>query len=553
MDAEVSQQVEPAVVTPGARRPKAHFALWAAAAIPFLLALAEAYRSPRLNFADFWGILARVSTPDGALEPAELLVLHNDHPSILVGAVFWLNGAVFGGTNYGLGFASVALVAVMLVAMVTMLPDSLTATQRGAVVLGLSLLLFSSTATEYFGIGMSGMHWLLGIVPAVVALAFAHRGHTVPALVFAVLGSMGHGAAFPVWIALAVVAWLRRDRLWRLVSPLVLGVLTLVLWSLPSRPPGFAAPMLLGFDTYLGSGLAMLGQIWSAKDLDLAFLTGAVTVGLVVVLFVGAFRERRALDGRVPHAGWFGVALLAVAVAAMIGVSRGHYGAADGLSPRYAMVALVGAAAVLVLLVARGPRLVRAKTVPIVIVVGLATFAVGNGQAMAVREKYPTQPVLAVAMRVEATGQMSRMQANPAVLPVLRSMGVYPFTPDFTLGCGGPELGSRVDLASAKEMPLPAYGGGLTTGAVEAGPVVGDSQISGWAVVDGNAADCVLVVDQSGEVVGGGAVGVPRGDIMQFTRATGRAGWVAVAAPGTADGVVLVLADGVLYRLAELG
>ncbi len=551
----MTQQVEPVVAArPERRRPPiGPLLLWGAAAIPFLLALAEAYRSPRLNFADFWGILARISTPEGALKPAELFVLHNDHPAVLVGLVFWVNGTFFGGTNHGLGFASVGLVAVMFAAMVTMLPRSLTAVQRGAAALGLSALLFSSTATEYFGIGMSGMHWLLGIVPAVVALAFAHRGLTVPAVLFAVIGSMGHGAAFPVWIALAAVAWLRRDALWRVLLPIGLGAVTFVLWLLPARPPGFPAPMLLGADTYLGSGLAMLGQIWSAKDLDLAFVAGAATVGLVVVLFAGAVRERRVLADRVPQAGWFGVALLALLVAVMIGLSRGHYGAADGLSPRYAMVALVGAAAVLVLLLSRGPRQLTARAVPLVVVVGLATFAVGNGQAMAVREKYPTQPVLAVAMRVEATGQMSRMMANPAVLPVLRSMGVYPFTDDFTLGCGGPELGSRVDLASAKQLDLPAYGGGLTTGAVEAGPVVGDAQISGWAVVDGRAADCVLVVDQAGEVVGGGAVGVPRGDIMQFTRATGRAGWVAVAKPGTQDGVVLVLAGGVLYRVPELG
>lgn len=546
MVVDVSAQPEQTELPPpdAPKKPRWHFVLWGLVVLPGLLALGEAYRSPRLNFADYWSIVARVTTPEGGLRTGELWMLHNDHPSVLVSIAFWANARFFGGTNYGLGFACVGLTAIMLVAMISMLPRHLTGVRRIVVASGLSVLLFSSTATEYFGIGMSGMHWLLGIVPAVVALAFAHRGWTWPAVLFAVLASLGHGAGFPVWIALALVAWLRRDARWRQILPVVLGLVTFVIWLLPARPPGFAAPMLLGVDTYLGSGLAMLGQIWAGKALDLAFVGGALMVGLFVVLATGSVKQRLADD-----AGWLGAALLSVLVALMIGLSRGKYGAMDGLSPRYAMVALVGAAALLVLSVIRWPKL---KVVPVVLVVALATYAVGNAQAGAVREKYPTQPFLAVAMLVDAKGQMARMQATPNVLPVLKSLRLYPFTDDFTLGCQGPELGDKVDLSKAAPLALPKHGEGFTSGAVEVGPVGGDALISGWASINGNAADCVLIVDQNGEVVGGGAVGIPRGDIMQFTHATGRAGWIAVAKPGTKDGAVLVVSRGAMYKVAEL-
>ena len=107
----------------------------------------------------------------------------------------------------------------MFVALVVVLPRTLTGIARLAVIVAMSALVFSSAATEYWGIGMSGAHWLLGLAPSVVALAVAHRGHTVLAAVLGLIACFGHGAGFPVWAGLLVIAWLRREKAWRLVLP----------------------------------------------------------------------------------------------------------------------------------------------------------------------------------------------------------------------------------------------------------------------------------------------------------------------------------------------
>ncbi|MFC6088329.1 hypothetical protein [Saccharothrix lopnurensis] len=570
------------------------------AAVPFVLAVVEAFRSPRLNYGDFWLLLGRVTTPTGELRPAELFVLHNDHPAVLVSLLFWLDAKLFDGQNWPLSLFSVLMALAIFGCLVSMLPPALTGTKRAAVVAALSALTFSSAATEYFGIGMSGAHWLLGLTPAVVAIALAHRGHTLPAAALGAIACLGHGAGFPVWAALALVAWLRRDRLWRVVLPVPLGVVVLVVWYLAGRGPGYPGPFISGPDTYLSAALTTLGQVWAAASADFALAGGTLTAGLLAVLLAVAVRERldrehpgrehpgperpvlERLDQERPDrerldqgtasgdpmltvpalqpvrddrgrasAGWHGLAAHMVLAATMIGLGRGRYGAAEGLAPRYAGIALLALAALVVLLAARAHAQSATHVVAAVLTAAVATYAIGATWAVTTRNKYPLQPVLAVAMRLQADSVILKNFAYPQFTPVLRAMGVYPFTDDFTLGCGGPELGSRIDLANAAELPPPGQDQ-QTSGAVESGAVTGGTEVNGWAMVGGRTPDCVLVTDRGGTVVGGGAVGLPRRDVLQVVNGTGRAGWRAVAGPGTEDGVVLVASGGRLYRITTV-
>ncbi|MFD9733863.1 hypothetical protein [Umezawaea sp. NPDC059074] len=546
VDVPPAEVVPPVERETGSRLPR--LLLWALVPVPVVLAVVEVLRSPRLNFNDYWAVLAKVADQDGGLRFSPLFDLYNEHPITLVGPVFWLDAKFFDGYNWTLGIANVVLVLILLAALVTMLPARLAGTPRAAVVAGIALMLFSSSALEYFGMGMSGMHWLLGLVPAVVALRFAHRGNTVAAVLFGVLGCFGHGSAFPVWAGLALIAWLRRDQLWRVVLPMGLGVLTLVLWLLPSRPVSYPTSALIGADTVLGTAVGMLGQVWAARSADVAFVTGTATVVLFAILLLRRVPRRPAAESTVDDPGWFGLALHVVLVAVMVGASRSRFGTGEALGPRYAMVALLGACALLVLLVLHGPRLARLNVVPLALVMGLATYAVGSAQSTAVRENYPLQPVLAVAMKVEAPSVIESMNSTTKVLPVLRALHAYPFNDSFSLGCKGYELGDLVDMSRVAELPGPV-GSSKTAGAVETGPVRGDAKVFGWAVIDGKAADCVMVVDGGSVVVGGGAVGVPRADVASTTHTTGRGGWHAVAKPGVQDAVVLVGAGGRLYRV----
>jgi hypothetical protein len=552
---EVTQTDPPA---PPRRNTLVLASLWTLVGLPIALAIAEAIRSPRLNFNDFWLVLGLTTSPDGTLDLTKTTTLYNGHPIELVSVVFWLDAKFFAGANWTLGLFSVLLAGAIFAALWSMLPtvltDEPTEPKRVAVLVALSALVFSSAAIVYFGVGMMGTQWLLGLAPAAVAIAFAHRGKTLPALAFAVLASLGHGSGLPVWLALVLIAWLRRDRWWRVIAGAAGGLAVVLFWQLAPATTSPQKPVLIGADTLLATTLAAIGKVWSANSLDLAVVAGAVTIGVLLALAIPAIRDRLRPVGQAPmpaDAGWFGLASHMVLVAAMIGLGRGGHGTDEGLAPRYAGVALLLTCAVLVLAISRGPQVVRTHAVPFALVVALASYGIGATNAGDARRQYPNTPTLAVAMRVGANNVITKQYAYPQYLDVLRSMKVYPFTDDFTLGCKGPELDSRIDLGKVKELPGP---GDLRNSAayIETPTgVIGDVELTGWAMINGEQAECVLVVDTAGRVVGGGSVGLPRKDILTMAVAwgTGRSGWTAVAIPGTYNGSILVLYKGTFYRL----
>jgi hypothetical protein len=521
--------------------------LWVLIALPASLALAEAIRSPRLNFNDFWLVIGLTTTPDGVLDPSKITTLYNDHPIETVSVVFWLDAKLFAGTNWTLGVLSVLLSAAILAALWSMLPARLTGNARLAVLVALSALVFSSAAMTYFGIGMLGVQWLLGLAPAVVAIACAHRGRTVPAVLLGALASIGHGSGLPVWLAIALTAWLRRDARWRVLLPLGMGVVVLFLLRVVApASTGYPKPALVGADTPLATMLATLGKVWSAQSLDLAILAGALTPAALLVIALPGLQDRLRPAPPPDDPGWFGLAAQTLAGAVMVGISRGGYGIEEGLAHRYAALPLLFTCALLVLMITRGPA--RTRVVPVALTVAMASYAIGSTSATDARRQYPVTPTLAVAMRTEANSVVRKEFGYPEFLPKYRALGIYPFTDDFTLGCRGPELGSRLDLTTVVDLPRP---GGVrnTVGTLDSPAVVGDTELGGWAMIDGQQAECVLVVDADGTVVGGGSVGLPRKDVLMVAWGTGRAGFQAVAAPGIRGGSVLLRYRGTYYRV----
>ncbi|SDZ19881.1 hypothetical protein SAMN05421504_110231 [Amycolatopsis xylanica] len=544
------------------------WAMWALVALPILLTLAEILRAPRLPTRDYWSVLGLTANQNGTLELDKLLHLYHEHPIVLVGIVFWLDAKLFDGSSTPLGLFSWVLALGMFASLVSMLPPRFGGLRRLGVLAGLSALVFSSATTEYFGDGMMGVQWLLGLAPAVAALACAHRGRLIPAVLLAAFGSLGHGVAFPVWIALAVVFWLRRDPKWKIATPLGFGLLVFAVWRLAPWPPAFPKPSVVGADTYLGAMTSALGQVWSLGSPDLAYLAGAMTIGLLAVLAGPAIRERLSSPPAEPDlhsldkapaplgevAGWFGLATQILLNSAMIGLSRGGFKASEGLELRYVGIALLGVCALVVLLITRGPRAIRTRPVALSLIIALTVFAVGNTAAGRTRERYAYQPVFAVAMLTGAKTVIGQMWASSDFLEQERTMKIYPFNDDFTLGCGagGPELGSKLDLSKTTGLPGPD-GGNNTAGAVDTAPIAGDKQINGWAMIKGEQAKCVLMVSPDGVVVGGGTVGLPRPDVNAFIySSTGRSGFQAVAGPDVKEATIVVIHNGTQYRLTAV-
>ncbi|TDV55145.1 hypothetical protein [Actinophytocola oryzae] len=516
---------------------------WAAfAAVPVVVMVVEVLRAPRLHFLDYWQIFSYVTTDDGSLDLAGLFTLHNHHPIVTPGLLFWLDAQLTGGSNIAVGLVDVVLAAVVVFGLCLMLPADLDRTKKAGLTVGFSALVFSSGALEMFGIGMSGASWLLGLAPAVFAVLCAHRGNTVAALVLGVLANLGHGTAFALWPALALVAWLRGDAWWRVLAPLVALLGLFAVWLTLPAPPSAAGPGgEYGFDSQLAAVAGALSPVRGSSSSSLALGVGGAVAVVLAGFVVLAVRERA--EGPAvprPDAGWVGVGTHMLGAAAMIGFSRLDFGPTIGLTTRYATLSALATSALLALVVLRKPVLPPTRVAVGVCVVAAVTYTAGSLAAVNVRNQYPNQALLGVAMRVHADDIVAVNRISPAFASLAERAGIYPFTPDFDMGCGVRQ-GSRP-------------GGTLSTtlGAVDTTPVVGNTDLRGWALVDGHSADCVFVLDRAGRVVGGGYTGLPRPDIPGAVATTEqRSGWTAVAAPSTKDGEVVVWSDGRFYRLAS--
>ncbi|WP_246256795.1 DUF2079 domain-containing protein [Amycolatopsis anabasis] len=516
--------------------------LWLLAAVPFALVTWQAVQAPRLHvLLDYWHVLAKVTADDGSLIPGALFSYHLEQPFALPSLLFWGDAGLAGGDNRALTLLTVALLAAVVLLLRSLLPESLGAVRRTALTAGFAFLLLSAHGIELWLQGTNGASWAPALFFLVLAVVCAHRGRFWPALAAAAIGSLSFGVAFPAWFAIGLVAWLRRDAWWRVAAPVALGAAVLAFWLL-TRPAGAQAAATSGFEP--GHRLAVfgasLGSMWSPGVAWVAIAAGVLVLGVLAYCGRAAVRARAA-----DQAGWLGLGLCAVALALLLALGRTTgSGTNVGLLSRYSLVGGLAACAALALAALRwNPR--PGWLVAAVAAVGLVTEITGYTQVNQVRASYESLGTVAYALRVNDPAALAELRINPAVVPAARSLGAYPFTGDFTLGCGGRELGDRVPPESPR--PLPGPSGPLSTkGVVDTRAPL----LTGWAVVDGKRADCVLVTDDAGTVTGGGLTGVGRSDAGGLTGEP-NAGWQAAAAPDSRGRIVVVSAGGVLYRIDE--
>jgi hypothetical protein len=146
----------------------------------------------------------------------------------------------------------------------------------------------------------------------------------------------------------------------------------------------------------------------------------------------------------------------------------------------------------------------------------------------------------AIALRVNAPNTLNTLHIQPSAIPAATALRAYPFTDDFTLGCGGHELGGQLPLDATTPLPAPSTPG-TDHGAIDT-PLAAATILSGWASISGTTPDCVLVTDGTGTIVGGGITGLDH-------PSAAATGWHAVAPPGTNDLHIIVTAHGQTYHL----
>ncbi|WP_297542083.1 DUF2079 domain-containing protein [Amycolatopsis sp.] len=516
--------------------------------MPLALAALAAVRAPRVHeLLDYWHVLAKVTTDDGSLIPAQLFTYHLDQPFVLPSLLFWADAAWFGGDNRVLTLLTVAMMAAVVVLLRTMLPASLGPVKRATLTTAFAFLMLSSHAAELWLQGTNGISWVPAVLFSVLAIALAHHDRPWAACVAAAVGCLCFGAAFPAWFSIALVAWLRRSPTLKAVVPAIIGVVVFALWF-ATKPAAQQSLASSAFDPdgRLSVITAALGGLWSADVPVVAIIAGGITLAALVLLSWSPTRAR-AVDSAPegPSAGWIGVALYAAALAVMLGLGRTSSDVPNGnvgLISRYVIVAALATCALLTLLALHRPKLPTRHLVAGTLTVALLTHAIGGTTADAVKRSYAPLQLVGVALRVNATAALNALHIEPTAIPAARALHDYPFTAAFTLGCGHHELGSHIDLTTVQVLPG-STSASLNRGTLDQQTTAPGSIISGWATISGTPTTCVLVTDGTGTVAGGGITGLDHPD-------AGTSGFQAVAAPNTPSPVVLVVAANVFYRVS---
>lgn len=517
------------------------YAVEALAVLPVVAMLIEVARSPRLQMLDYWHVLLRITNPDGSLHLAGFRFLQNEHPLMVPSVFYWLDAKLFAGDNRVLGYLTVVVAVATVLLLRAALPTSLPAIVRASIVVGSSALIFSLHGLHNFALGMSGVAWLTANLIVVAALLLGVRGRWWLAWIAGGIACMSYGTAFAVWPALTLLAFTRKEPWWKRLAPVGLFVVTIVVWQLlrPDVGPGSRPASDIG--TFGYTFLTVIGHLWTSTEAGIAVFAGVVMLfGYGALLTVPAARERHLWF-------WWALALHAVLASAMIAAARIDFGVDFGLSSRYTSLSALASVPLLVILVSvlhRRAREAAPRLAVAAVAVGLAGFMLGSPAATSVRSALSEVPLQAVAMRAGVGDQYgARLPAAAVLNPRLEAMGHYPFSDDFTLGCGGPELGTVLDRDGMKRLPMADKKDKTKpAGWVDKVEARKDaSLVRGWATGIDDPVRCVVYIDATGKITGGGQYHLPRPDVSRaLTWLPGDTGF-AVIAPTDPEGRVVVI------------
>ncbi|HWM03773.1 MAG TPA: hypothetical protein VNP92_15675 [Actinophytocola sp.] len=530
------------------------------AVVPVATTVRDVLNAGRLQYLDYLYQLVRVTNPDGTLKAFDLRnYLSNEHILGLPTLFYWVNIKLFAGDNRTLGVFVVAVGVATVVALGLALPRTLPSLVRAGLVVAASALVFSPHGLWNYARAMSGTAWLTANLIVIIALLFALRGRWWPAWALALLGSLSYATAFAAWPVLALVAFARRDPWWKRLLPLVVGGALVLMWlvyrpsaPLAGKPTSDPAGMLYYF-------LAIVGKVWTVDSGAVAALTGVVVLGVYLALASSTVARERGMWF------WWALACHAALGAVMITMARVDYGGEIGMdTSRYTSVSVLVSLPALVMLATVVHRRLPARAYQlagVTIMVGLLGFALGGRAGGEERGVNKYHQVEAVAVRGGFSDAFRRYPEASELVPRLRALGHYPFTDDFTLGCAGPELGSRLDIDQMSPLPTaignkrPEHPAGAIqwTDPAAPAPTLDGRPVPvfhGWAADTTDPVRCVVLTDPDGTVVGGGVSDIARPDIAyQFADVNPTSGFAVIGPIEEGSRLVVIQDSGAMRWL----
>ncbi|MDQ3790981.1 MAG: hypothetical protein M3422_27575 [Actinomycetota bacterium] len=515
------------------------------ALLPALATVIEVAAGQRLQYTDYWYVLLRVTDANGSLYVPGMRVLQNEHPLMLPSVLYWLDARLADGDNRVLGYLVVVIAALTVVLLRAMLPKTLPPLLRAGIVVAASALVFSPHGIHNFVRAMSGSAWLTANLLVIGALLLAYRRKWWLAWFVGLLACMSYGTAFAVWPAFALMATIGREKWWRRLLPLGVGLLVVLVWLglKPAVDPGGQPANDLASLMY--TLFAVIGHLWTAEVAGIAVFAGVV----VLALYAWLATTREARDPGLRF--WWALACHAFVASGMIAAARIDFGSDFGLSSRYTSLSVLMAVPAIVLtavVVHRrfGER--ATKFAILVVALGLVGFTLGSPTAATIRSQNAEHELQAVALRAgigNAYGAV--LPPAEALVPRLEAMGHYPFSDDFTLGCGGPELGSVLDNGRMEALPpAGARNPRSAVGSVDDVEQKNDGVIvRGWATGVDDPVRCAVMVDTTGRITGGGLTHLPRPDVTSMLAGiSADVGFAVIAPSNQADRVVVILESG---------
>jgi hypothetical protein len=506
------------------------------ALVPVLIMGRRVGQSTELNYQDYWPALMQITNADGSVHLRGFLSYVNEHPFVVPHVIFYLDTKLLDGTNRELGYFSLAMAVISLLLIWRLLPERWSLLGRALLLLGASAVLLCPAGAWNFVRGMSGTSWITANAFALAAILAARRSRTTWALVLAALSILSYGTGFGAPVAVLVVALLRRDSRWRWLLPLGMLLGALAVYKLTAH--GGSTGTGLGHDPGLlaQTFLSNLATLWDPAAGSLGLLVGAGALVLTGFLAYAYWIDRQAYVDLIP---WWGVVAYSLFAAALISVGRSEVFQGDGAQSRYVSLSalLWIALAVIGIRLVRSPRELAARVAVAAATVLLFWGASPSLFAVAVAQS-PRQDEIAAGLRFGATDPFVAQIYQPQEqIKRLKALGSYPFTADYTVGCGlKPD--DVVDLSKVQALPASLF---PTNGAIDSDVVTGNTRrITGW-VNRGGPAKCALVVDQSGKLVGGGTTAVNRTDVRAANPTAPLSSGFDVVTPASQTGAQLVL------------